>query len=128
MSEVENTIESPDVADGDPTIFTMQKHHYEDRLHDENYWVQYFNMLAEDRSNTFEVMFAYEANGYNSPVYPYYIDFQGFPNVKVSELSKQEQQQNLRDLHRLVPLAHKRGTACSLAFGAITIASLPLSR
>ena len=109
LSEVENTIESPDVADRGLTIFTMQKHQYEDRLHDENYWVKYFNMLAEDRFNTVEVKFAYEANGYNCPVYPYYIDVQGFPNVKVSGLSKQEQQQNLKDLHRLVRLAHERG-------------------
>ena len=109
LSEVENIIESPDVADRGVTIFTMQKHQYEDRLHDENYWIQYFNMLAEDRFNTIEVKFAYEANGYNCPVYPYYIDVQGFPNVKVSGLSKQEQQQNLRDLHRLVRLAHERG-------------------
>ena len=109
LSEVEDVIESPDVADRGLTIFTMQKHQYEDRLHDENYWVQYFNMLAEDRFNTVEVKFAYEANGYNCPVYPYYIDVQGFPGVKVSGLSKQEQQQNLSDLHRLVRLAHERG-------------------
>ncbi len=109
LSEVENLTESPEVADRGVTIFTMQKHQYEDRLHDENYWVQYFNMLAEDRFNTVEVKFAYEANGYNCPVYPYYIDVQGFPNVRVSGLSKQEQQQNLSDLHRLVRLAHERG-------------------
>lgn len=109
LSEVENITESPDVADRGVTIFTMQKHQYEDRLHDENYWVQYFNMLAEDRFNTFEVKFAYEANGYNCPVYPYYIDVPGFESVKVTGLSKQEQQQNLSDLHRLVRLAHERG-------------------
>ena len=109
LSEVENINESPDVTDRGVTIFTMQKHQYEDRLHDENYWIQYFNMLAEDRFNTVEVKFAYEANGYNCPVYPYYIDVQSFPNVKVSGLSKQEQHQNLHELHRLVRLAHERG-------------------
>jgi len=109
LSEVEDTSESPDVVDRGLTIFTMQKHQYEDRLHDENYWVKYFNMLAEDRFNTFEVKFAYEANGYNCPVYPYYIDVEGFPDVRVSGLSMQEQQQNVRDLHRLVRLAHERG-------------------
>ena len=109
LSEVENIVESPDVADRGLTIFTMQKHQYEDRLHDENYWVQYFNMLAADRFNTVEVKFAYEANAYNCPVYPYYIDVEGFPGVKVSGLSKQEQQQNISDLHRFVRLAHERG-------------------
>jgi hypothetical protein len=109
LSEVENIIESPDVADRGVTIFTMQKHQYEDRLHDEKYWINYFDMLAEDRFNTIEVKFAYEANGYNCPVYPYYMDVAGFPDVRVSGLSKQEQQQNLADLHRLVRLAHERG-------------------
>ena len=109
LSEVRDTVESPDVADRGLTIFTMQKHQYEDRLHDANYWVKYFDMLADDRYNTIEVKFAYEANGYNCPVYPYYIDVKGYPDVKVTGLSKEEQQQNLSDLHRLVRLAHERG-------------------
>jgi len=109
LSEVRDTVESPSVNDRGVIIFTMQKHQYEDRLHDENYWVKYFDMLADDRFNTIEVLFAYEANGYNCPVYPYYIDVDSFPEVKVAGLSKDEQQRNLADLHRLVRLAHQRG-------------------
>lgn len=109
LSEVRDTVESASVNDRGVIIFTMQKHQYEDRLHDENYWVKYFDMLADDRFNTFEVLFAYETNGYNCPVYPYYIDVNGFPEVKVVGLSKDEQQRNLTDLHRLVRMAHERG-------------------
>jgi len=109
FSKVQDTSESPSVADRGVVIFTMQKHQYEDRLHDENYWVQYFDTLAADRFNSIEVKFAYEANGYNCPVYPYYMDVTGFPDVKVVGLTKQEQQQNLADLHRLVRMAHQRG-------------------
>ncbi len=109
LSDVHDAVESPDVADRGVTIFTMQKHQYEDRLHDANYWMKYFDMLADDRFNTFEVLFAYEANGYNCPVYPYYMDVPGFPDVRVSSLSKEEQQRNRNDLHRLVRLAHERG-------------------
>jgi len=87
LSEVRDTVESPSVNDRGVIIFTMQKHQYEDRLHDENYWVKYFDMLADDRFNTIEVLFAYEANGYNCPVYPYYIDVDSFPEVKVAGLS-----------------------------------------
>jgi hypothetical protein len=115
LSEVRDTVESPDVADRGVIIFTMQKHQYEDRLHDENYWAQYFDMLAENRFNTIKVKFALEANGYNCPVYPYYMDVNGFPNVKVTGLSKEEQQRNLADLHRFVRLAHERGI--SVMFG-----------
>ena len=109
LSEVRDTVESPDVADRDVVILTMQKHQYEDRLHDENYWIKYFDTLADDRFNAIEVKFAYEANGYNCPVYPYYMDVNGFPHVKVTGLSKEEQQRNLTDLHRLVRVAHERG-------------------
>lgn len=109
LSEVRDTVESPDVADRDVVILTMQKHQYEDRLHDENYWAKYFDTLADDRFNSIEVKFAHEANGYNCPVYPYYMDVNGFPHVKVTGLSKEEQQRNLTDLHRLVRLAHERG-------------------
>lgn len=109
LSEVRDTVESPSVKDRGVILFTMQKHQYEDRLHDERYWVKYLDMLADDRFNTIEVLFAYEANGYNCPVYPFYIDVNGFPEVKVVGLSRPEQQSNLADLHRLVRMAHERG-------------------
>jgi hypothetical protein len=109
LTEVRDTVESPSVKDRGVILFTMQKHQYEDRLHDESYWEKYLDMLADDRFNTIEVLFAYEANGYNCPVYPFYIDVNGFPEVKVARLSKPEQQRNLGDLHRLVRMAHERG-------------------
>lgn len=109
LSEVRDTVESPSVKDRGVILFTMQKHQYEDRLHDERYWASYLDMLADDRFNTIEVLFAYEANGYNCPVYPYYIDVDGFADVKVVGLSKADQGRNLADLHRLVRMAHERG-------------------
>ena len=109
LSEVRDTVESPSVDDRGVIMFTMQKHQYEDRLHDENYWTRYLDMLADDRFNTIELLFGYETNGYNCPVYPYYVDVHGFPEVKVVGLSKDEQQRNLADLHRLVRMAHDRG-------------------
>ncbi len=115
LSEVRDTVESPSVRDRGVILFTMQKHQYEDRLHDESYWAKYLDMLADDRFNTIEVLFAYEANGYNCPVYPFYIDVNEFPEVKVSGLSKADQQRNLSDLHRLVRMAHERGIR--VAFG-----------
>jgi hypothetical protein len=113
LSEVRDTVESPSVANRGVTIFTMQKHQYEDRLHDENYWVKYFDMLAADRFNMIYLKFAYETNGYNCPVYPYYINVDGFPDVKVTGLSAEEQQRNLADLHRFVRMAHERGIRVS---------------
>ncbi len=78
-----DTVESPFVADRGITIFTMQKRQFEDRLHDENYWAKYFDMMADDRLNSFQVLLAYETNGYMCPAYPFFMDVDEFPQVKI---------------------------------------------
>jgi hypothetical protein len=109
LSEVRDTVESPAVADRGVTIFTMQQAQFESRLHDEHYWEKYFDTLARNRFNTFQVLFAYEMDGYMCPAYPYFVDVDGFPGVRVEGLNKEQQQRNLSDLHRLMKMAHERG-------------------
>jgi hypothetical protein len=109
LSKVLDTVESASVNDHGAVIFTMQKHQYEHRLQNENNWVKCFDTLADDRFKTVEALFTHEANGYNCPVYPYYMDVNGFPEVKVVGLSRDGQQRKLTDLHRLVRMAHERG-------------------
>jgi hypothetical protein len=116
LSEVRDTVESPLVADRGVSIFTMQQAQFEDRLHDENYWARYFDTLAKDRFNRFQVLFAYEMGGYMCPAYPYFGDTPGFADVKVAGLSKETQQRNAADLHRLIRRAHDRGIQVSLGF------------
>jgi hypothetical protein len=108
LSEVRDTVESPAVGERGVTIFTMQQAQFEGRLHDENYWARYFDNLARNRFNTFQVLFAYEMDGYMCPAYPSFVDVDEFPGVRVEGLSKQEQQRNLADLHRLIRMAHER--------------------
>ncbi|HWB82722.1 MAG TPA: hypothetical protein VG675_01195 [Bryobacteraceae bacterium] len=108
LSEIRDVSESPDVEQRGVTIFTMQQAQFENRLHDEQYWAAYFDTLARDRFNTFQVLFAYEMDGYMCPAYPYFIDVAGFPNVRVPGLSHEQQQRNLADLHRLIRMAHDR--------------------
>jgi hypothetical protein len=114
LSEVRDTVESPSVADRGVTIFTMQQAQFENRFHDENYWVRYFDMLARDRFNTFQLLFAYEMDGYMCPSYPYFVSVDSFPGVRVEGLSKEQQQRNLADLHRLIRMAHERGIKVTL--------------
>jgi hypothetical protein len=116
LSEVHNIQESPTVTDRGVTIFTMQQAQFETRLHDENYWTKYFDTLARDRFNKFQVLFAYEMDGYMCPAYPYFVDTPGFPEVKVEGLSKEQQQRNTSDLHRLIRMAHDRGIRVTLGF------------
>ncbi len=109
LSEVRNEMETPAVADRGVTIFTMQQAQFENRLHDENYWARYFDMLARDRFNTFQVLFAYEMDGYMCPAYPYFVNADSFPGVRVEGLGKEQRERNLADLHRLIRMAHERG-------------------
>jgi hypothetical protein len=114
FSKVRNVTESPSVADRGVTIFTMQQRQFEDRLHDENYLAKYFDTLAKDRFNNVQLLFAYETNGYMCPVYPYFIDVDGFPGLKAVGLSAEQQQKNRADLHRFIRMAHDRGIRVTL--------------
>jgi len=109
LSEVRDGAEQPRVAERGVTIFTMQQAHFEGRLHDARYWERYFDNLARNRFNTFQVLFAYEMDGYMYPPYPYFFDIEGYPEVKVIGLAKEQQRRNLDDLNRLIRMAHERG-------------------
>ena len=109
FSEVRDITESPAVAERGLTIFTMQQAQFENRLHDAAYWAAYFDMLARDRFNSFQVLFAYEMNGYACPAYPYFVNVDEFPDVRVAGLTREQQARNLADLNRLIAMAHQRG-------------------
>lgn len=109
FSEVRDTAESPKIAERGVTIFTMQQQQFENRLHDAVLLGRYFDMLAKNRFNVFQVLFAYEMNGYSCPAYPYYVDVPEFPQVGVAGLTKEQQERNLADLNRLIAMAHARG-------------------
>ena len=109
FSEVHDTEQAPAVAERGVTIFTMQQAQFENRLHDPEYWTKYFDNLARNRFNVFQVLFAYEMNGYMCPVYPYFVNVSEFPGVRVPGLTPEQQARNLADLNRLIAMAHERG-------------------
>jgi len=105
---VRDAAESPSVADRGMTIFTMQQAQFENRLHNQDYWARYFDTLVENRFNTFQLLFAYDMDGYMCPAYPYFLDVEHFPGVAVVGLTREQQQQNQADLKRLIRMAHQR--------------------
>jgi len=109
FSEVRDVAEKPYVAERGVSIYTMQKADFENRFFNEDYWARYFDMLARDRFNTFVLIFGYENAGYFAPAYPYFFDVEGFPEVRVTGLTKEQQQRNLRALNRLIEMARERG-------------------
>jgi dienelactone hydrolase len=109
LSEVRDVTEKPYVAERGVSIYTMQQADFEARFFNEDYWARYFDMLARDRFNTFVLIFGYENAGYFAPAYPYFFDVEGFPDVRVAGLTKEQQQRNLRTLNRLIEMARERG-------------------
>jgi hypothetical protein len=79
------------------------------RFHDRAYWARYLDLLARSRLNTFALLFAYESAGLFAPPYPYFFDVEGFPKVRVVELTAEEQRRNLRALNALIAQVHERG-------------------
>ena len=109
FSEVREAAERPYVAERAISIYTMQQADFEARFYNEDYWARYFDMLARDRFNTFVLIFGYENAGYFAPAYPYFFDVEGFPDVRVVSLTKEQQAKNLKTLNRLIGMARERG-------------------
>jgi len=109
LGEVRDASEKPYVAERGVSIYTMQQADFEARFFNEDYWARYFDMLARDRFNTFVLIFGYENAGYFAPAYPYFFDIEGFPDVHVVGLTKEQQQRNLKTLNRLIEMARERG-------------------
>jgi hypothetical protein len=114
LAEVRDARERPAVPERALSIYTMHQAAFEARFFDESYWAAYFDTLARNRFNTFVLIFGYENAGYFSPAYPYFFDVEGFPDVRVPGLTKEQQARNLAALNRLIQMAHERGLAVTL--------------
>src|SRR2546425_5872188 len=109
LSEVRDAMEKPHTTERALSIYTMHRASFESRFFNEDYWARYFDMLADNRFNSFVLIFGYENGGYFAPAYPYFFDVEGFPNVHVVDFTKEQQQRYLDALNRLVKMAHERG-------------------
>lgn len=109
LSGLKETRESPDVKTRAISMYTMNRAYWESRFYDEAYWEKYMDMLVLNRFNSIVVIFGYENGGFLAPCYPYFFDVDGFPEVKMSNLSDGEQAKNLKAMNRMIDLAHERG-------------------
>ena len=106
---VRTVSEKPYLKDRGVVAFTMNRAYFESHLHDERFWTEYFDMMAQDRINQFVLTFGYENGGYMAPMYPYFFNVDGFPDVKVVGLTPEEQRANLAGLKTMLQLATERG-------------------
>ncbi|GAB6165948.1 hypothetical protein JCM19992_19480 [Thermostilla marina] len=105
---------APFLTDRAVSTYTMQRRLFEQRLHDPAYWETLFDMLAESRINSYVIIFGYENGGFMAPPYPFFFDVEGFPEVKLNDISPRQQQANTEALRRLIRQAHRRGIRVTL--------------
>jgi hypothetical protein len=114
LSEVRDTVERPAVSERALSLYTMNRACWENRFYDEVYWTRYLDMLAQNRFNSLVVIFGYENGGFLAPPYPYFYDVEGFSDVRMVDLTAEQQKRNLDALKRLVRMAHARGLRVTL--------------
>ena len=76
--------------------------------YDREYWETYLGMLAKDRFNSFNLVFAHQSS-YLAPPYPFLFDVEEYPQVRVPGLSAADQHRNLETLQMIARLARQRG-------------------
>ncbi len=114
LSKVKDAAERPAVPERALSIYTMHRAYFESRFYDEHYWARYLDMLAENRFNTFALLFGYSPAAYLAPPYPFFFDVEGFPEVRVEGLTKEQQQRNVDALNRVIRMTHERGLSFTL--------------
>lgn len=75
---------------------------------DEEYWRDYFAMLARNRFNHFTLTFSDQTN-YLTPLYAYLVDTPSYPDVRARGVTAADRRRNLHMLGRIAELARARG-------------------
>jgi hypothetical protein len=91
------------------SMYTMNRAYWESRFYDENFWKKYFEMMAQNRFNMLEILFGYENGGFMAPCYPYFFPVEGYPGVKMADITPEQQKRNVETMNRLIETAHGYG-------------------
>ncbi|MHB8862584.1 MAG: hypothetical protein ACYC6N_09280 [Pirellulaceae bacterium] len=109
FQEVRDTQERPFAPARALSLYTFNRAYWESRFYDEAYWTRYLDLLAQNRFNSLVVIFGYENGGFLAPCYPYFFDVPDFPNVRMVDITPEQQQRNVAALNRLIEMTHDRG-------------------
>lgn len=77
------------------------------------YWNAYFAMLARNRLNRFNLVFASQTN-YLAPPYPFWVRLPEFPEIKVPGLSEEQRSKNIKMLCYISQSAAEHGVDFTL--------------
>jgi len=109
FSEMKEITEKPDAKERAVSIYTMNRTYWESRFYDQRYWSEYLDVLAKNRFNSLVIIFGYENGGFLAPCYPYFFNVEGFPDVRMVDLTATEQERNLNAINHLITMCHERG-------------------
>ena len=109
FKEVKSVSEEPDVSTRAISLYTMNQSYWESRFYDEVYWERYMDNLVINRFNSMVVIFGYENGGFLAPCYPYFFNVEGYPGIRMGNVSEVDQNRNLAALNRMIEMAHERG-------------------
>ena len=91
-------------AEGKPAVpirgirkFLHNKDLEEDWYYSREYWLAYIQMLARNRFNRFNLVFAHQTN-YMAPPYPFWVGIEKFPEIRVPGLTSEQRTRNLEML------------------------------
>src|ERR1700686_2803474 len=68
-----------------------------DWYYSKEYWDEYLSMLARNRFNRFNLVFAHQTD-YLAPPYPFWVDLPEFPAIHAKRLTTAERERNLATL------------------------------
>jgi hypothetical protein len=114
LQYVRETTNEPYVEERGIAFYVMHRRYWESRLYDENYWHAYFGMMAKNRLNMVEFLFGYENGGFLAPCYPYFFNVEEFPDVKMIDITPEQQKKNVDSMNRLIDIAHSYGVGVRL--------------
>jgi len=89
-------------------IFLHNQGMEEDWYYSRDYWQAYFQMLARNRFNRFNLVFAHQTD-YLAPPYPFWISLPEFPGIRAKNLTAAQQARNLEMLQYISQTAADYG-------------------
>ncbi|MDR2057373.1 MAG: hypothetical protein LBP83_03650 [Dysgonamonadaceae bacterium] len=109
LQYVRETTSVPNIKERGLAMYTMNRAYWESRFYDKHFWTQYLDMMAQNRFNMLEILFGYENGGFMAPCYPYFFHVEGFPEVKMADITVEQQQLNVATMNQVIEMAHGRG-------------------
>jgi hypothetical protein len=105
---ISNTSACPEVALRGIRYFLHNHDLEQNWYYSHEYWDEYFSMLAKNRFNRFNLVFAHQTN-YLAPPYPFLLQLPEFPEIRVPGLSAEQPNKNMDMLRYISQAAADHG-------------------